>query len=278
MSNLAIRFFSAVVLVVVALGMTWLGGPLFAVFAALVSGLILHEFFRITESGSLGQARIAGWACLVLVLATWFVWGPQYSVAALAATAPVVFLFEVVNRRRPWAAIGLCYAALPFLALAILRGSSTNGLIVLLIIFAIVWGSDIAAYFAGRTFGGPKLAPAISPNKTWSGAVGGLVGAMALAAVVSAAFVGTASLVLLVFSAVVSVVSQVGDLFESWVKRRFGVKDSGSIIPGHGGVLDRLDGLIFASVAVWLLSLAFGADLLEPENAASRLADALLVR
>ena len=111
-----------------------------------------------------------------------------------------------------------------------------------------MWATDIGAYLVGRTFGGPKLAPAISPNKTWSGAIGGLacgVGGALLAA--RLLDVGFSPVTILIAAAIVSIASQLGDLFESWWKRVFGVKDSGGLIPGHGGILDRIDGVLLAS-------------------------------
>jgi len=117
----------------------------------------------------------------------------------------------------------------------------------------VVWGTDIAAYFTGRAIGGPKLAPRISPGKTWSGAVGGAVIAMiagtALIYVVEGAFLWPVAFLALILS----IISQSGDLFESYIKRRFGVKDSSHLIPGHGGVMDRVDGLVFASIAAFLV-------------------------
>jgi len=119
----------------------------------------------------------------------------------------------------------------------------------------VVWGTDIVAYFTGRAIGGPKLAPAISPNKTWSGAIGGLVGAVAAgAAIVMPSNVKT-FLIIAAIAVALSIVSQAGDLFESRMKRLFNVKDSSALIPGHGGVMDRLDGFVAAA----LLALAIGA-------------------
>jgi len=152
--------------------------------------------------------------------------------------------------------VALAYAALPFVALVEMRAGGA-GLFIILFVFACVWGADTFAYFFGKTLGGPKLAPAISPNKTWSGFVGGFIGAIAISVLLELAFsypVGTGAVLLAV---ILAFASQIGDLFESWVKRRFGHKDSGKLIPGHGGVLDRIDGLIFAIIAAWLISLAF---------------------
>jgi phosphatidate cytidylyltransferase len=118
-----------------------------------------------------------------------------------------------------------------------------------LVLLLIVWATDIAAYLAGRLIGGPKLAPAISPGKTWSGAAGGLAGALVVAVVASPGAWGLA------MAAVLSVVSQMGDLMESGIKRHYGVKDSGKLIPGHGGLLDRLDGVLTAAPVAAVLAL-----------------------
>ncbi|HEY9163610.1 MAG TPA: phosphatidate cytidylyltransferase, partial [Magnetovibrio sp.] len=127
---------------------------------------------------------------------------------------------------------------------------------------AVVWGADTGGFVFGMSLRGPKLAPSISPNKTWSGFIGGtLVAALGGWAVV-AYMKGDASMQVLLYSAAIGVVSQVGDLFESWIKRRFGIKDSGAIIPGHGGLFDRVDGLVAAALAAALLNISLKGNLL----------------
>ncbi|TIP17063.1 MAG: phosphatidate cytidylyltransferase, partial [Mesorhizobium sp.] len=145
------------------------------------------------------------------------------------------------------------YASLSGLSLAYLRGDSHSGLIAILFLFSVVWATDIAAYFVGRAVGGPKLAPSISPGKTQSGALGGAVGGIA-AGLVLAIAAGAGNLTMLGLVALaLSIVSQIGDLFESWVKRRHGCKDSSNLIPGHGGVMDRVDGLVAAAFALYVI-------------------------
>jgi phosphatidate cytidylyltransferase len=148
-------------------------------------------------------------------------------------------------------ALGVPYVGLTAIALIWLRADAA-GFSRVLVLLLIVWATDIAAYLAGRLIGGPKLAPAISPGKTWSGAAGGLVGALVVGFVASPGVWGLAT------AAVLSVVSQIGDLMESWIKRRYGVKDSGKLIPGHGGLLDRLDGVLTAAPVAAILALAAG--------------------
>jgi phosphatidate cytidylyltransferase len=157
-----------------------------------------------------------------------------------------------------WDAAGLAYASLSGLSLALLRDGDHSGLIAILFLFAVVWATDIAAYFVGRAVGGPKLAPSISPGKTQSGALGGAVGGI-VAGLLLAVVAGAANLAMLGFVALaLSIVSQIGDLFESWVKRRHGCKDSSNLIPGHGGIMDRVDGLVAAAFALnvigWIMA------------------------
>jgi phosphatidate cytidylyltransferase len=128
----------------------------------------------------------------------------------------------------------------------------------MIFLFAVVWATDIAAYFVGRAVGGPKLAPQLSPNKTWSGSIGGLAGAV-LAAVAVVKVSGVGSIVAATVIAIaLSIAAQIGDLAESALKRRFGVKDAGTLIPGHGGLMDRLDGFVAAAVLACLIGLAHG--------------------
>ena len=153
---------------------------------------------------------------------------------------------------------GVLYVGLPCVALIWLRGDGAAGRGNVLFLLLVVWASDIGAYAAGRLFGGPKLAPGISPGKTWTGALGGLASAMlvgeAAAQVIAGATLGRAAGI----AACLGVAAQVGDLFESWIKRRFGVKDSGRLIPGHGGLLDRMDGVLAAAPLAAVLSVLLG--------------------
>ena len=157
-----------------------------------------------------------------------------------------------------WAFTGVVYSALLFLAPFVLRGDPNFGITAIFVLFAIVWTTDIAGYFVGRAIGGPKLAPSISPKKTWSGAIAGLVGSMIVMALGAKYIAGANVLALVIVTAVLSVVSQAGDLGESALKRRFNVKDSSQVIPGHGGVLDRLDGFWAAAVCGALIGLVRG--------------------
>jgi phosphatidate cytidylyltransferase len=166
-------------------------------------------------------------------------------------------LIARADQYRQWFAAGAVYAIAAALCPIVLRADPDYGLVTIVFLFAVVWMTDVAAYFIGRMAGGPRLWPAVSPNKTWSGAIGGLVGAM-VAAFVVASFAALPHRATILLAAVLSVASQAGDLFESHVKRRFGVKDASHVIPGHGGVMDRLDGFIFAAALATLIGVARG--------------------
>ena len=185
-----------------------------------------------------------------------------YPFAALAAAAACIMLFEwrriVAGWGLGWQVAGFVYALAPALALLWIRerfmiAGQSAGLELLVWVFIVTWSVDIGAYFAGRTFGGPKLAPAISPNKTWSGLIGGMVAA----AIGGGVWAHTVALPSATYwlSPSFAVAAQGGDLFESWLKRRAGVKDSGTWLPGHGGALDRLDGLVVVATLTALASL-----------------------
>jgi phosphatidate cytidylyltransferase len=137
----------------------------------------------------------------------------------------------------------------------LLRSDPEFGFAALLFLFATVWATDVFAYLVGRKLGGPLLRPQVSPNKTWSGAIGGLGGGVAAGTLVAYASSGTKPVAAAVLALILSIVAQGGDLFESAVKRRFGAKDASSLIPGHGGVMDRLDGFLFAALVAVLIGI-----------------------
>ncbi|MFC0207056.1 phosphatidate cytidylyltransferase [Chelativorans intermedius] len=253
-SELTRRLASALVLGVAALVLTVLGGVAFRFFAVLAAVLVFHEWMAMRAPEGRAQALVA-WGLLGAGLLALLAGSPAAAVfALLAAGCLLALLHAALAGGSAWPAAGIAYAGLPALALAFLRGAHMAGLIAILYLFAVVWATDIGAYFAGRALGGPKLAPSISPGKTWSGAAGGALSAVAAGAAVAwfspaGLAPGPAGLLALLLSAV----SQAGDLFESALKRRHGVKDSGSLIPGHGGVMDRVDGLVAAAVLLYAL-------------------------
>lgn len=258
-SNLKQRVVSGAVLVVVALALTWAGGVWYRLLAAAISGAVLYEWLTMTARAEKPSNRwlAAGLLAVLLVL---LVTGASVPFLSMGLVGAVIVTGAHAARfaAGPWPVLGLVYAGLLAIALVALRGEGAAGLSATLYLFAVVWATDILAYFVGRAAGGPKLAPAISPGKTWSGAAGGTAAA-ALAGILVAVELGSPLGwgALLALTLVLSVVSQCGDLFESWIKRRFGVKDSSRLIPGHGGVMDRVDGLAVAAVALFLLGAAF---------------------
>lgn len=262
--ELRLRIFSAIVLIVIALTATWLGGFVFSLFAAAISLLIFYEWTAITGQQQKASRLVAfGWAS-VIVVAVETVFrgaGSSYlsSLVILVGFAVTAAIIGAIRGRGYWLAGGILYAGLSGISLTALRGSGDGGLIGILFIFAIVWGTDILAYFVGRAIGGPKLAPPISPGKTWSGAIGGTVAGTIFGCLVVVAAGFDLSPIHAVIAAAISIFSQIGDLFESFIKRKFGVKDSGHLIPGHGGVMDRVDGLVFACFLAFLGTLAFSA-------------------
>ena len=177
---------------------------------------------------------------------------------AIMMTAEWIDITKSATDQKKWRLIGLFYILIPIYAVIKIRLFSSD---VLFWMFAIIWVTDIFAFFAGKSLGGPKLAPKISPNKTWSGLAGGVVASMVIGFMSSFLFSG-GTLFFIALSIFLSLLEQVSDLFESKIKRIFGVKDSGNIIPGHGGVLDRLDGMMFVAPTVLFLVTIFPSKFL----------------
>ena len=256
-SNLQLRVMSAVVMVIFVLLLTWFGGLPFRLLSAAIAGGMFYEWLVMTPGGL--KTRPALLALLFSLALVLLLIGADALIVlgAIVVAGFVAAVFAETKGQGQWIAKGFAYASISGFALAFLRGDSAAGLIAILFLFAIVWITDIGAYFTGRSLGGPKLAPSISPGKTWSGAIGGTLGGVAGGMIV-ANVAGVASHGLFVIALLLSVVSQIGDLFESSVKRQAGVKDSGNIIPGHGGVMDRVDGLVAAAIALYCIGLFTG--------------------
>jgi phosphatidate cytidylyltransferase len=215
-SNLALRVISSAVMAPIAVSIAWLGGWPFVLFWTLAACIVLWEWTRL--------------------------------VTRSPGTASYTDFFL-------WMIAGLLYAGVIALAPIILRRDPALGFVAIVFLFAVVWVTDIAAYFAGRTLGGPKLWVAVSPNKTWSGALGGALGGVVAALlVVKVAGLVIAPMLVLVALAL-SIASQAGDLLESALKRQFGAKDASALIPGHGGLMDRLDGFLTAVLAAVMVGL-----------------------
>jgi phosphatidate cytidylyltransferase len=226
---------------------------------AAAGALILYEWAAMTGPFA---TRAADKAAVVLVAVSVLCasFEPLTSVLILLAVAAAVALGSVIDAKLRWLALGILYAGIPGVAAVVLRGDGapgeiSTGFYAIVFVFVVVWATDSAAYFTGRSLGGPKLWPAVSPGKTWSGALGGLIAAVLVGILVAIADGFGALLMMGLVAAVLSVASQAGDLAESAMKRRFGVKDSGRIIPGHGGIMDRVDGLVAALVLAAAIGL-----------------------
>jgi phosphatidate cytidylyltransferase len=251
-SDLAVRTIVGIALIAVAVGALLAGGVAFWALASVASLLMLAEWADLAKV-SAAHKRLAMFAASVplAILSPWAA-GPGFFVLGLIAGAA---FFAAIVARRGHLGWGVVYTILPALALMFIR-NEPNGTVLTFWTMALVWATDTGAYFAGRTIGGPKLMPKVSPSKTWAGLGGGM--AAALLTGLAFAHWGGVPIGLALFSVVLAVVAQGGDLFESGLKRRAGVKDSGTILPGHGGVLDRLDGLVPVAPIVALLILADG--------------------
>lgn len=238
MSELTLRTLVGVALVAVAAIALMVGGVVFWALTCVVALLMMAEWsdlFAVPPK----TKRLAQFTLVVpLAIMSPLAAGPGFF--ALGILAGAAFFIVIVSQRPPLA-LGIIYAGLPVLSLILIRHQE-NGILYAFWAMALVWVTDIGAYFAGRAIGGAKLAPAISPNKTWAGLIGGMVAAALFGILMHFAY-GLA-LRLTLASPLLAVVAQAGDLYESWLKRRAGVKDSGNILPGHGGVLDRIDGLV----------------------------------
>ncbi|MCY1322288.1 Phosphatidate cytidylyltransferase [compost metagenome] len=275
-TELKLRIASGVVLAAVALAATWFGGLAFQLLSVLIALLVYYEWSTITGLVERDfQGNAFGWLSIVVIAGLVVTGYIGYSLPFLAFGLGAALLWVLTQKTSWWLPGGIAYAGLTGISLAALRGADDLGLIATLFVFAVVWATDIFAYFTGRAIGGPKLAPRISPGKTWSGAIGGTICGILAGVAVFMAYFSLQDLRIPIIALVLSVASQVGDLFESFIKRRFGVKDSSRLIPGHGGVMDRVDGLIFACVAALILvmvqyfvsdgrQIAFGSVLLGP--------------
>lgn len=259
--NLFKRVVSAVTLLPFVLGLVYLGGWWFYVLLAVGGGLMMVEWCALTGVVSARARYLATTFILVSVAFLTYV-GPGRPTAMiilillLALTIPLFAIRpgklsrnvanDTANNN---ALVGTAYVGLALISLTWLRGQDDNGMIVIWTFF-VVWAMDVGGYFAGKGIGGPKLAPRLSPKKTWAGLVGGMVLAAAVSLAISLLFGAGDPLLMPLAGAIVALVAQLGDLYESAVKRALDKKDSGTLIPGHGGILDRVDGLIFSAPAV----------------------------
>ncbi len=249
-NDLPIRVASAVVMIVVSVSCAWFGGVGWAILAAFVMGAVAYEWGRmISPEATLLWLRAISAAfcgiCFVMLPRTYEI---------IAAFGFFVTLLGWSKKAGFWAILGTMYLAASGWALAGIRGGDEVGRTLLFGLFSICWATDSAAYAVGRALGGPKLFPAISPNKTWSGSIGGTLAGIA-AGILYSQLSHTNMMAWAIIGWVLAVACQGGDLLESLAKRYFGVKDASGVIPGHGGVLDRLDGHLSAASALVFLIL-----------------------
>ena len=260
-SDLGPRLVSALVLATVVLFITWSGAMPFALLIAVGAAILCWEWAKMVRGTDFDELLVVH-AIAVLVACGLVAYG-QYSVALLVLLIGPAIKFAMASRSDAKnlgvSLLGVLYIGFPVIAMIWLRGDANYGFLAILYLFVTVWTVDIFAYISGRTFGGPKFAPRISPKKTWSGFIGG-VGAGALAGALFGSLIGgTSPLMLGLVSLLIGAISQLGDLFESAFKRHYNIKDASNLIPGHGGLFDRVDGLMFGAVVAALIALWFDA-------------------
>jgi phosphatidate cytidylyltransferase len=254
--NLWLRVVSASVLAPLAIGAAYLGDWPFTLFWLAAAIAVWWEWVGLIDPA--GRHVVLATGACALILQAILIETGHPTIAIMVIALGVLAAIVTAGRQSPLVAGGIVYASALLVAPVMIRADAAYGFAAILMLFAVVWGTDIGGYFSGRAFGGPKLAAAISPKKTWSGAIGGTIvgitaaiGIVSLFAITNAVMVGVIALML-------SIASQAGDLFESWLKRRFDAKDASGLIPGHGGVMDRLDGFIFAVTVAALFGVARG--------------------
>jgi phosphatidate cytidylyltransferase len=264
--NLLLRIVSATVLAPVMLVSAYAGGWLFVVLWAVVAAGMLWEWTRLITAQTDARVLLPGLAALLAACAFTGLQQPGAAVGMIAVGAVLAGGVMVVwPHRYPeptptpvptlWAMAGVVYAGIGFIGPALLRRDAEFGFLAIVFLAAIVWTTDIFAYFVGRAVGGPLLWPRVSPNKTWAGAFGGLAGGVVAGVCVAYASGLSRIAILGVIALLLSVLAQTGDLFESAIKRRFGVKDASQLIPGHGGLMDRLDGFLVAALAALVIGI-----------------------
>jgi len=265
--RMTVPVLTALILIPIAVAAAVLGGWPFAGLILLAGLLMIYEGYVITEKTFILPETITQF--VFLIFAVWL-FQQGFALAALLAVGSGAALGTLISASfGRWHALplfGFTYLGLAILGFIWLRELPSIGLLVVLWMLTVVWATDTCAFLVGRTLGGPKLAPHISPNKTYSGLLGGMAGAAAASTLFSLMIASPATLWFALFGFAAGSVSQVGDLLESGLKRRFGVKDSSGLVPGHGGVLDRVDGLILVVLATSALQIFWGLGMLFPPN------------
>lgn len=254
--GLTARVLSALLLAPPVLAALWYGSPWSDALLLICGVIMIWEWARMCGARSVGWLEAISIAAVVAAVTTGALYGVAWASVAVGAGALAAGVAAGLRRGRQvhdggfgWFGLGIVYVALPVVAFQWLRGLDSGQMLIIWLIL-VVWATDIGAFAVGRTLRGPKLWPQISPNKTWAGGIGGVVVASLVGLAFALATDNRHPTLLTVFSAVTSLAAQVGDFFESFVKRRFRRKDTSSLIPGHGGLLDRVDGLIGGTLAV----------------------------
>ena len=262
LGNLATRIIAALILAPVVLGAIYAGGWLFVILVILASFIGLYEWLTLLGLRRTDRLLQSGMVCLAAVMVLVMLSGLAEGVILLCvwSAAQLALSMAVGHRHFVLVGLGLPYVGIPFALLVWLRIQPDVGFAVVCWLFLVVWATDIGGYFAGRAIGGPRLAPRISPKKTWAG-LGGAVGAAAGVGAGAAWVFGASSVAAAAgLAGLLAVIAQLGDLLESAMKRRFDAKDSGVLIPGHGGILDRIDGLLAAAPALALAYVGFNGS------------------
>jgi len=264
--NLTLRLVSAAVLAPLALSAVWAGSLYFAGLVVLAAAVMGWEWARLTlgPNNIVAVLAMIGIEAIAAGLAGVEQWIVALAVLGIGATGAGVLVLSLRGRAAAiWGGLGLLWIGLPCIGAIWLRAMPGSGRSTLLWLFALVWATDSAAYFTGRSIGGPRLAPRISAAKTWSGAAGGLLAGLGVGGIAGSLAGQSLLSPVLWVSLGLSVAAEAGDLLESAAKRRFGAKDSSGLIPGHGGILDRLDAMLAVLLGAVLLSLIGGATPLD---------------
>ncbi|WP_281431739.1 phosphatidate cytidylyltransferase [Rhodomicrobium vannielii] len=267
-SELVLRINSALVMVVLTLALTYAGTTTFAGLILFAAALMSWEWGRVVRGSNIDRIFVIQTVAIIAAGYSTLIGERVLAIALIVLATWLVFRLHKNSELTSdpwWSAAGVYYAGFPAIALIAIRQDPDYGFHAIIYLFLVVWSADTGAFFVGRLLGGPKLAPSISPNKTWSGFIGGAATAGLAGVLFALWFEHTSVEIMAGLSVLLAIVSMGGDLGESFIKRAFGVKNSSGLIPGHGGVLDRLDGLVFAAMGAGLIAAA--ADPLKPGRA-----------
>jgi phosphatidate cytidylyltransferase len=253
--EIVLRVLSAAALAALALAATLYSPWTFLALVVVGAAVVAWEWARLTRGRDFDATALLATFSVAILAISVAMDRAGYGFFLVAAAATTIWFSRDRTFSRPWAIAGLLYAALPAAALMWLRNDEAFGAAAVIYLFAVAWTADTASYAAGRLIGGPKLAPHISPHKTWSGFIAGILAPSLVGYIAARAMESGSALRLALVSVALAIACQFGDLLESWVKRRFGAKDSSRLIPGHGGLLDRIDGLMMAAVLAGLIAL-----------------------